>query len=357
MISKSNLEPHVTFIPKKSLMDYNQDMGLFNNTFKIRSSLSNDPDLQKKQFLDSLKSKTLPYKRYTGSPLRYGGGKSLAVGLIIENYPRDIERLISPFIGGGSVEIATALELGIKVKAFDIFDILVNFWNVLINNPNDLYHALLKLKPNKVVYTKIKDELNDYWNFRHKNPNSQPKVKLDSITLARDYFFNFNLSYGPGFLGWISKVYEDERKYHKMLEKIKNVGNHSNIKKLSVKQRSFEEVFKLYTNDFFYCDPPYYLDEDSKMFKGIYPMRNFPIHHNGFNHKLLAECLLNHKGKFILSYNDCEFVRETYKDFKILEPKWQYTMGQGETRIGKNRINRGNKTNIKDSHELLIIKE
>ncbi|EDP6894091.1 DNA adenine methylase, partial [Campylobacter lari] len=46
-----------------------------------------------------------------------------------------------------------------------------------------------------------------------------------------------------------------------------------------------------------------------------------------------------------------------YKDFKILEPKWQYTMGQGETRVGKNRINRGDDTNIKKSHELLIIKE
>ena len=86
-------------------------------------------------------------------------------------------------------------------------------------------------------------------------------------------------------------------------------------------------------------------------------MRNFPIHHNNFNHELLAKCLKNHKGKFILSYNDCEFVREAYKDYKILEPKWQYTMGQGETRMGKNRIQRGDDSNIKQSHELLIIKE
>ena len=57
-------------------------------------------------------------------------------------------------------------------------------------------------------------------------------------------------------------------------------------------------------------------------------MRNFPIHHNGFNHALLAQYLKNHKGKFILSYNDCAFVREAYKGFRILEPKWQYTMGR-----------------------------
>ncbi|STQ86352.1 Type II adenine specific DNA methyltransferase [Helicobacter muridarum] len=86
-------------------------------------------------------------------------------------------------------------------------------------------------------------------------------------------------------------------------------------------------------------------------------MRNFPIHHNIFNHALLAQCLKNHNGKFLLSYNDCEFVREAYKDYRILEPKWQYTMGQGEIRVGKNRLDRGDTNNIKQSHELLIIKE
>ena len=93
------------------------------------------------------------------------------------------------------------------------------------------------------------------------------------------------------------------------------------------------------------------------MFRGIYPQRNFPIHHNGFNHELLAKLLKAHEGKFILSYNDCGWVRDTYKEFKNLEPKWQYTMGQGETRIGKNRIERGDDNNIKQSHELLIIKD
>ncbi len=86
----------------------------------------------KEHFLQNLKAKNLHYKRYTKSPLRYGGGKSLAVGLILEHFPNDTTRLVSPFMGGGSVEIASALELNLEVKAFDIFDILVNFWQVLI---------------------------------------------------------------------------------------------------------------------------------------------------------------------------------------------------------------------------------
>ncbi len=119
---------------------------------------------------------------------------------------------------------------------------------------------------------------------------------------------------------------------------------------------SFEEVLLAYPNDFFYLDPPYVL-ENSKMFKGIYPMRNFPIHHNGFKHEVLAHMLKRHRGPFILSYNDCEFVRNAYKDFKILEPSWQYTMGQGEIRMGKNCLERGDNNHVKQSHELLIIKE
>ncbi|MCR2102534.1 DNA adenine methylase, partial [Campylobacter upsaliensis] len=57
--------------------------------------------MKKETFLHHLKGKNLVYKRYTKSPLRYGGGKSLAVGLILEQIPSDTKRLISPFIGGG----------------------------------------------------------------------------------------------------------------------------------------------------------------------------------------------------------------------------------------------------------------
>lgn len=318
---------------------------------------------RKAAFLRDLRGKSQKYKRYCKSPLRYGGGKSLAVGLIIEHFPSDITRLISPFLGGGSVEIA-AVELGLSVKAFDIFDILVNFWQVLLENPVRLYELLRTLEPTQEAYCVIKSELKAHY----KN-----EARLDKFTLARDYYFNFNLSYGPGFLGWMSKIYANKARYLKMLEKVRDfareVGLDSRIQsedssqiqrensRFSVECASFESAFRAYPHDFFYCDPPYFLDGDSKMFRGIYPMRNFPIHHNGFKHERLRELLRAHKGRFILSYNDCAWVREAYKDFKILTPKWQYTMGQGETRIGKNRLERGDSDNIKQSHELLIIKE
>jgi len=89
------------------------------------------------------------------------------------------------------------------------------------------------------------------------------------------------------------------------------------------------------------------------MFRGIYPMRNIPVHHNGFPHKALRDLLKNHKGGFILSYNNCPTMKEYYKEFQQFFPTWQYTMGQGETRIGKNRIENGD-NHIKHSHEIVI---
>ena len=85
-------------------------------------------------------------------------------------------------------------------------------------------------------------------------------------------------------------------------------------------------------------------------------MRNIPVHHDGFDHEALRDMLYNHEGSFVLSYNNCETIREWYKDFHQVFPKWNYSMGTGETRIGKNRKQMGI-SNQKDSHEILIIKE
>ena len=113
-------------------------------------------------FLNNLYSKASNrYKRYLGSPLRYAGGKSLAVGKIIELLPSNLRRVVSPFIGGGSVEIAISKELDIPVVAYDIFDLLVNYWQQQISAPEDLYKLLCNLKPSKEQYEEVKNILKD----------------------------------------------------------------------------------------------------------------------------------------------------------------------------------------------------
>jgi len=306
------------------------------------SSIMSD---KKQKFLNSLLSKSSPnkFKRYLGSPLRYAGGKSLAVGYIVNLLPSDVKRVISPFIGGGSVEVAIAKELGLPVIGFDIFDILINYWDYQINHPDLLADKLMGFEPTKEEYAKIGRIMKEHWT---------KEITLKGLDLAAYYYFNFNTSYGPHFLGSPSSVYLEPIRYNKMVEKVRNFD----CKLLTVACESFETVIPRYNNDFLYCDPPYYLDGDSKMFIGMYPHRNFPIHHVGFKHELLAKLLHEHKGGVILSYNDCSKIREWYQDFEIITPEWQYTFSQGDTRIGKNRINNNNGSYIKKSHELILWK-
>ena len=294
-------------------------------------------------FLCNLRSKgKYKYTRYNGLPLRYAGGKSLGVGYIIEQIPEALDRLMSPFIGGGSVEVACAKELDIQVHAYDVFDILTNYWQVQLSARHELADRLERWCPTKEQYADIKARLKAHW--------KEESLILDPLELAAHYWFNHNLSYGPGFLGWMSKIYEEEERYKRAVDKVR----HFQCPTLCVEAGSFEETIPCHQNDFLYCDPPYYLDE-GKMFRGIYPQRNFPVHHKGFNHELLRDLLHSHKKGFVLSYNDCKTIREWYADFQVLEVQWQYTLGQGETRIGKNRIENGI-GHVKQSHELLIVK-
>jgi len=299
---------------------------------------------KKKIFLDRIRSSNPnsqnKYKRVALSPIRYAGGKSLAVGHVIELLPDSIKKVISPFFGGGSIEIAMSKELDLEVIGYDIFDILCNYWKFQIERPKLLYERLRELKPNKTTFEKIRLVLKDVW---------KKKIKLDPLTLATYFVYNFNLSYGPGFMGWSAKIYLNDIRYKRMIENIRDFEP----KNLKVECADFQNVIKKYPNDFLYCDPPYYIGKDSKMFKGIYPMRNIPVHHNEFPHEILRDLLKNHKGGFILSYNNCPTIREFYKEFQQFFPQWQYTMGQGETRIGLNRKN-SNRSHIKESHEIII---
>jgi DNA adenine methylase len=292
------------------------------------------------------------------TPIRYAGGKSKAIKIIGPLLERE-KKIVSPFIGGGSLEVHWASK-GIEVIGYDLFDALVNFWNTLLTNKDELVNKLKTINPTPEEYNRIKDILLSWENtqemlkdWKTDHYKRDDIITLDDVTAAAYYYFNHNTSYGPGYLGWGSSVYLKQDKWDGMIKKIQDF----NLPTMSVKQSSFEEVIKKHTNDTLYLDPPYFLekDKDNKMFTGIYPMRNIPIHHDGFNHELLRDLLKKHKGTFVLSYNNCETIREYYKDFEQQFPVWNYSMGNGEKRVGKNRKEMGI-TNSKDSHEILIIK-
>jgi DNA adenine methylase len=88
-----------------------------------------------------------------------------------------------------------------------IFDILANYWDVQLKDPEALYRRLAKFQPTREGFKVVKDVLKLHWNKRK---------KLRRLDLAAHYFFNSNTSYGPHFLGWPSSVYLQKVRYSKM---------------------------------------------------------------------------------------------------------------------------------------------
>lgn len=71
---------------------------------------------------------------------------------------------------------------------------------------------------------------------------------------------------------------------------------------------------------FIFLDPPYFSAIKSKLYG-----KNGDLH-TSFDHKRLCENLKNTAHKFLLTYDDSEFIRELYKDFYCKEFSVQYGM-------------------------------
>ncbi|EAC1787128.1 DNA adenine methylase, partial [Campylobacter coli] len=78
----------------------------------------------------------------------------------------------------------------------------------------------------------------------------------------------------------------------------------------------------------FYLDLPYVGTENYYKNTGGFGLKE---------HKLLNELLKNIKGKFMLSYNDCELIRELYKDFNFKELKVRYSLNNNVLKRKENK--------------------
>lgn len=232
------------------------------------------------------------------SPLRYPGGKSRAVSQILGLIPPDIDRLCSPFIGGGSIELACVAK-GIRVFGYDAFDPLVNFWCELLKDPLKVaqvvvekYHPLTRSK----FYALQK---------RYAGLEDRRRMAAAFFALNRSSFSGTTLSGGmsPGHPRFNDTAVERLANFH--------------AKGLSVRMLDFSESIDQHKDDFLYLDPPY--ANGGKLYGKQGDM------HNGFDHALLAKKLRRRKG-WLLSYNDCGMVRELYKGFEFVQPQWAYGM-------------------------------
>jgi len=239
------------------------------------------------------------------SPLRYPGGKTRALPILeryLETHFPNRDILLSPFLGGGSFELAQA-EKGKQVYANDLFLPLYIFWQVLKLDPKGLHTGVLKHLPVS------KDA---FLQFR--------KSKLiyeDPQETAAGYFIVNRCSFsGATFSGGFSAEASEKRCNRSAVDRLLDVD----LRNVTLSNQDAIEFLRNHPetpNTVVYADPPYFIS--------TYVYGKDGDMHEGFDHEGFAAALQKRKD-WILSYNDCSYIRELYKGCRIISESWSYGM-------------------------------
>tara|TARA_Y100000310_G_scaffold290099_1_gene317006 strand:- start:729 stop:1577 length:849 start_codon:yes stop_codon:yes gene_type:complete len=265
------------------------------------------------------------------TPLRYPGGKSRAVKTLMEFIPEDCGELCSPFLGGGSFELALA-EKGITVHGYDGFKPIVWFWKALLKDPKRLAAWVDMYRRRKTYHykapraTEIKKirawglSKKDFERFREEIRFALRENHPFTLeAAAKVYAINRSSFSGGTFGGGFSERASYARFTDQQIEYIRNFK----IDNLTVNHADFKHSMKKH-DCFFYLDPPYFLEGDrSKLYGDHGDM------HECFPHLALFSTLRK-RDNWILSYNDCEEIRSLYRDYKIHEAEWTYGMNKSK---------------------------
>ena len=248
-------------------------------------------------------------KKWPKSPLRYAGGKSRAVMEISNFIPQKTKVIVSPFIGGGSVELACANN-GIMVYGYDNFKPLVEFWQCLLKDKSKLAKIIMKYYPLPKA---------EFYELQKSQEKFQSKYERAAVfyVLNRASFSGITLSGGmsPGHPRFTISSIERIERFH--------------IEHLHVEHADFVDSITKSKNELLYLDPPYLINQKLYGNKG-------DLHEN-FDHNKLAQ-LLKKRDNWILSYNDSEQIHDMYDGYEFYYPEWKYCM-----------------SNNKNSREVLIL--
>lgn len=188
----------------------------------------------------------------------------------------------------------------------------------VVNDYNsDLINLHRCIRTNPLLLHKYINELfisrELFGNIKHKMMKPRDHVEKGAF-----YFYQLQMSFGSKGDNFAmacksrkpKNIYKDFTKWSERL------------KMVTIENMDFEKLIVNYDREdaFLYLDPPYVGTESYYKNNKTFDLDD---------HKRLYKALKSVKGKFLLSYNDCPFVRDLYKDFKIVESdKFEYTLGK-----------------------------
>jgi DNA adenine methylase len=237
------------------------------------------------------------------SPLRYPGGKTLAIPDLLLFFLAGLDVLVSPFLGGGSVELGLLVRgLVNRVVAYDAHYPLVAFWNRLLRSPG--------LIANKASLLQSKFRKDAFYCLRNRFEELN-----DSVDRAAAYFaLNRASVNGLTFSGGYSKGHD--RFNPASIERLASFIQ----PRLSVAQADFRLSIPKHANETLLLDPPYV-----RASTNLYG-ENGHLHRT-FKHQSLAD-LLHQRDKWILTYDDSPEVRDLYKGYRMVRREWSAGMNK-----------------------------
>ena len=212
------------------------------------------------------------------------GGKKALRDEILARFPLEYKRYIEVFGGAGWV-------LFHKPPGND-FEVFNDFNGSLVN----LYRCVRE-QPDK-----LKDELqyilNSRLDFEYMKRLLHSQAALPDVRRAACYYALIRYSYAAGTSTFGSQP-------HSLWNDFPPIDAAAGrLQKVVIENKDCIRLIRQYDrpDSFFYCDPPYYQADQYYEAVGA----------DGFDHGGLAQALFSMDGRFLLSYNDCPYIRELY---------------------------------------------
>ena len=224
------------------------------------------------------------------------GGKRLLRKKIEPLLPQDIKIYIEPFGGGGWILFYKDKWASLEIYN-DLDDRLVNLFRIVKYHPDELVKEFRFMIASRKMFHEALES-----------------TTYTDIQRAAKFLYLISRSFGGKgtHFGTAKKSSGGVKSQQNILERINAI--HKRLDKVLIENLDFETLIINYDREeaFFYCDPPYVTGENY-----------YKTSKDGFDHERLCSLLKNIKGRFLLSYDDNERIRELYKDFQIIEVERQ----------------------------------
>ncbi|MBU1100416.1 MAG: DNA adenine methylase [Bacteroidetes bacterium] len=243
------------------------------------------------------------------SPLRYPGGKTRAIKYLKKFIP-EFSELREPFLGGASFSFYTSQAFRNKIiTTSDLNYELYCFWKILKENPIELVSIVQNIFDQK-------------WNGRELFTTlvARRNNNLSELERAVDFFILNRITFsGVVDAGGYSQESFEKRFTQSSIDRLAIA--YEVIRNFTVLNDDYNALLRKKGKDvFIFLDPPYYSATSSKLYgkNGIL--------HEQFDHIEFFKSVALCKHKWLITYDNSDYVRDLYRNFYQVEWELQYGM-------------------------------